>query len=332
MTSIASIAAPSQAGFNVRRIREDFPILRQTVHGKPLVYLDNAATAQKPRAVLDALMAYYSEDNANVHRGVHLLSERATQAFEDARAAVQRFIGAASPREIIFTRNATAAINLVAQTFGRTRLGPGDEVVISAMEHHSNIVPWQMICQEKGASLRVFRSRTRGPALESTSGCSAIHAAGRSSTCRRARDDQSVQQRFARPTAVVCRALDDPRRPSMALTPHSTPNSTVHGTQLYDDRIGVFTAEHLLEKCLRIRWRRHDQSVTFERPPTRPAYNSIGNAEHAARLLAAAVDSIPAIVWRRHVPRRELLAYSGGCRRAGVTLVGTPRERDVLRS
>jgi cysteine desulfurase/selenocysteine lyase len=156
MTSIASIAAPSRAGFNVSRIREDFPILRQTVHGKPLVYLDNAATTQKPRAVLDALMAYYSEDNANVHRGVHLLSERATQAFEDARATVQRFINAASVREIVFTRNATEGINLVAQTFGRTRLGPGDEVVISAMEHHSNIVPWQIVCEEKGSSLRVI--------------------------------------------------------------------------------------------------------------------------------------------------------------------------------
>ena len=156
IASIASIAAPSQVGFDVRRIREDFPILRQTVHGKPLVYLDNAATAQKPRAVLDALMAYYSEDNANVHRGVHLLSERATQAFEDARATVQRFINAASTREIVFTRNATEAVNLVAQTFGRTRLGPGDEVVISTMEHHSNIVPWQMVCEEKGASLRVI--------------------------------------------------------------------------------------------------------------------------------------------------------------------------------
>ena len=156
MTSIAGIAAPSPIGFNVRRLREDFPILRQTVHGKPLVYLDNAATTQKPRAVLDALMAYYSEDNANVHRGVHLLSERATQAFEDARATVQRFINAASTREIVFTRNATEAVNLVAQTLGRTRLGPGDEVVISAMEHHSNIVPWQMVCQEKGASLRVI--------------------------------------------------------------------------------------------------------------------------------------------------------------------------------
>ena len=156
MTSIASIAASSQSGFDVRRIREDFPILRQTVHGKPLVYLDNAATTQKPRAVLDALMAYYREDNANVHRGVHLLSERATQAFEDARTTVQRFINAASAHEIVFTRNATEGINLVAQTFGRTRLGPGDEVLISAMEHHSNIVPWQMACEEKGASLRVI--------------------------------------------------------------------------------------------------------------------------------------------------------------------------------
>ena len=156
MTSIASIAAPSQAGFDVRRIREDFPILGQTVHGKPLVYLDNAATTQKPRTVLDALMAYYREDNANVHRGVHLLSERATQAFEDARITVQRFINAASAHEIVFTRNATEGINLVAQTFGRTRLGPGDEVLISAMEHHSNIVPWQMVCEEKGASLRVI--------------------------------------------------------------------------------------------------------------------------------------------------------------------------------
>jgi cysteine desulfurase / selenocysteine lyase len=156
MTSIASIAAPSQAGFDVRRIREDFPILRQTVHGKPLAYLDNAATTQKPRAVLDALMAYYSEDNANVHRGVHLLSERATRAFEDARVTVQRFINAASVHEIVFTRNATEGINLVAQTFGRTRLGPGDEVLISTMEHHSNIVPWQMVCEEKGASLRVI--------------------------------------------------------------------------------------------------------------------------------------------------------------------------------
>jgi len=153
---MTSIGAPSQVEFDVLRVREDFPILRQRVHGKsPLVYLDNAATTQKPRAVLDAVSAYYNHDNANVHRGVHLLSERATQAFEDARATLQRFINAAAPHELVFTRNATEGINLVAQTFGRTRLGPGDEVVLSAMEHHSNIVPWQMLCEEKGARLRV---------------------------------------------------------------------------------------------------------------------------------------------------------------------------------
>ena len=156
MTHAVSAPVPAQLGFDVHRIREDFPILRQTVHGKPLVYLDNAATTQKPRAVLEALTTYYTEINANIHRGVHQLSERATQKFEDARSTVQRFINAASTHEIVFTRNATEGVNLVAQTFGRTRLGTGDEVVISAMEHHSNIVPWQIVCRERGASLRVI--------------------------------------------------------------------------------------------------------------------------------------------------------------------------------
>jgi cysteine desulfurase/selenocysteine lyase len=156
MTSSTSITAPFRVAFDVQRLREDFPILRQTVHGRPLVYLDNAATTQKPQAVLDAVAAYYREDNSNVHRGVHVLSQRATEAFEEARVAVQRFINAASAHEIVFTRNATEGINLVAQTFGRSRLSPGDEVVLSIMEHHSNIVPWQMICAERGASLRVI--------------------------------------------------------------------------------------------------------------------------------------------------------------------------------
>ena len=137
------------------RLREDFPILRQKVHGKPLVYLDNAATTQKPRAVLEAMDRYYLEVNSNVHRGVHLLSERATKAYEDARGAVARFIGAADPREVIFVRGTTEAVNLVAQSFGRARVGPGDEVLVTALEHHSNIVPWQLLCQEKGARLRV---------------------------------------------------------------------------------------------------------------------------------------------------------------------------------
>jgi cysteine desulfurase/selenocysteine lyase len=141
--------------FDPARARADFPILGREARGKPLVYLDNAATTQKPRAVLDAMTRYYEESNANVHRGVHLLSERATKAFEDARLAVARFVNAPDPREVIFVRGTTEAVNLVAQTFGRRRVGPGDEVLVTGMEHHSNIVPWQMLCEAQGARLAV---------------------------------------------------------------------------------------------------------------------------------------------------------------------------------
>jgi cysteine desulfurase/selenocysteine lyase len=139
----------------VDRIRKDFPILQQEVHGRRLVYLDNAATTQKPQAVLDALRTYYESDNANVHRGVHLLSERATEAYESARDHIRQFLNARERREIVFVRGATEGINLVAQTYGRRAIGPGDEVLITGLEHHSNIVPWQMVCDEKGARLRV---------------------------------------------------------------------------------------------------------------------------------------------------------------------------------
>ena len=151
------VSEPSavEATLDVRRIRELFPLLAQTVNGKPLAYLDNAATTQKPLSVLDTLSRYYAAGNANIHRGVYQLSQDATQAYEDARGKIATFLNAAEPAEIIFTRNATEGINLVAQTFGRQRVGEGDEVVISAMEHHSNIVPWQMLCDEKGARLRV---------------------------------------------------------------------------------------------------------------------------------------------------------------------------------
>jgi len=141
--------------FEADSIREDFPILKQLVYGKPLVYLDNAATSQKPTAVIDAMTHYYSTDNSNIHRGVHLLSERATQQYEEARVKAQHFINAAAPKEIIFTRGTTEAINLVAGSYGRANVVSGDEVLISAMEHHSNIVPWQILCEEKGARLRV---------------------------------------------------------------------------------------------------------------------------------------------------------------------------------
>jgi cysteine desulfurase/selenocysteine lyase len=153
---------PSTPAFDVKRIREDFPCLKQKVHGKPLVYLDNAATSQKPAKVMEAILRFYTQDCSNVHRGVHLLSERATEEYEGARIKVQRFLNAFDSREIVFVRGTTEAINLVAQTYGRRNVQSGDEVLITALEHHSNIVPWQMLCQEKHAVLRVAPINDRG--------------------------------------------------------------------------------------------------------------------------------------------------------------------------
>jgi cysteine desulfurase/selenocysteine lyase len=141
--------------FDVARVRQDFPILNEKVHGKPLVYFDNGATSQKPQSVIDALSHYYSAENSNIHRGVHHLSERATAAYEAARSKIRIFINARADKEIIFVRGTTEAINLVAQSYGRNFLKTGDEIIVSAMEHHSNIVPWQMLCEQVGAKLRV---------------------------------------------------------------------------------------------------------------------------------------------------------------------------------
>ena len=139
---------------DVQRVRDDFPILRRTVHGRPLVYLDNAATTQKPRAVIDALVHYYENYNANIHRGIHALSEEATARYEEVRLKVARFIGAPAAETIVFTRNATEALNLVAHAWGRKYLRPGDEILLTVMEHHSNLIPWQLLARATGASLR----------------------------------------------------------------------------------------------------------------------------------------------------------------------------------
>jgi cysteine desulfurase / selenocysteine lyase len=144
-----------RSSFDVQAIRRDFPILKRTVRGKPLVYLDNAATTQKPQAVIDRIVRYYTQENSNVHRGVHYLSEVATAAYESARTTVKRFINARDEKEVVFTRGTTESINLVAQTYGRVNVSPGDEVLITAIEHHSNIVPWQMLCDAKNARLVV---------------------------------------------------------------------------------------------------------------------------------------------------------------------------------
>ena len=142
--------------FDINKIRADFPLLTQEVNGKPLVYFDNAATSQKPKVVLDALSDYYTTTNANIHRGAHYLASKGTQEYEDTREAIRQFLNASSTEEIIFVRGVTEGINLVASTFGRQNLKEGDEVIISTMEHHSNIVPWQMLCEEKGAVLKVI--------------------------------------------------------------------------------------------------------------------------------------------------------------------------------
>jgi len=164
-----SAASPHNA-LDIQKIRAQFPALHQTVHGKPLVYLDNAATTQKPKAVLDALMHYYQYDNANVHRGIHTLAARATDALEATRQSIQQFIGAADETEIIFTTGTTASINLVAATYGQANVQTGDEIIISHMEHHANIVPWQMLCRAKNAVLKVIPIDKTGelvlPALE----------------------------------------------------------------------------------------------------------------------------------------------------------------------
>ena len=155
----------SNDALDVARIRQDFPVLRQMVNGYPLVYLDNAATSQKPQCVIDALVHYYTTQNSNVHRGVHTLSQHATDDYEAARSKVRRFINAAEDHELIYVRGATEAINLVAQTYGRQNIGAGDEIIISGMEHHSNIVPWQILAQENGAVLKVVPFNDDGELL-----------------------------------------------------------------------------------------------------------------------------------------------------------------------
>jgi len=155
------------SGFDVNKIRQDFPILAEKIRGKDLVYLDNAATCQKPQAVIDSIVQLYSHDYANIHRGVHTLSVRSTDKFEAARSKVKSFINAASDKEIIFVRGATEAINLVAQTYGKANIKAGDEILITAMEHHSNIVPWQMLCEQTGAVLKVAPMNYQGELIYS---------------------------------------------------------------------------------------------------------------------------------------------------------------------
>jgi cysteine desulfurase / selenocysteine lyase len=160
--AVAPLIGRSSPPFDLERVRADFPILGRRIRGKPLVYLDNAATSQKPQSVIDAVTRFYAAENANIHRGVHYLSERATAAYDGVREEVARFINAPSSRQVIFTKGATEGINLVAQSYGRPQLKPGDDIVITTMEHHSNIVPWQLLCEQTGAVLKAAPINDRG--------------------------------------------------------------------------------------------------------------------------------------------------------------------------
>ena len=160
-----ALFSPSVDAYDVQHVREDFPLLRERMHGKPLVYLDNANTTQKPQSVIDAITSHYTHSNSNIHRATYQIADRATRAYEGGRVKVKQFLNAPDAHEIIFVRNATEGVNLVAQTYGRRNIGEGDEIIISTMEHHCNIVPWQMLCEEKGAKLRVIPINEAGELL-----------------------------------------------------------------------------------------------------------------------------------------------------------------------
>ena len=166
VTRVEEAEQTAKRAWDVQRIREDFPVLRQTVNGKPLVYLDNSASSQVPQVVIDRGSIYLEDEHSNIHRGVHYLSQKATTAYEGAREKVKRFINARDAKECIFVRGATEGINLVMHGYGRKFIGPGDEIIISALEHHANIVPWQMLCEERGARLRVIPMNDAGELLQ----------------------------------------------------------------------------------------------------------------------------------------------------------------------
>jgi cysteine desulfurase/selenocysteine lyase len=333
--------------FDVTAIRADFPILGTKVHGRPLVYLDNAATTQKPRVVLQALQDYYTSSNANVHRGVHHLSGRATDLFEGARARIASFIGAADPREVIFTRNATEGINLVAQTWGRANVRAGDEVLISAMEHHSNIVPWQMLCEEKSATLRVIpmfdsgeldlqalgrllSPRTRIVAISALS--NALGTVNPVDEIARAAHEvgavvlvDGAQAAYHMPVDVKAIDCD-----FFVLTGHKVYGPT---------GIGVLYGKAALLDAMPPWQGGGDMisSVTFERSTWNVLpYKFEAGTPHIAGAvgLGAAVDYIGAIGMDRiQAYERELLAYGAEALRhvPGVTLIGTaPRKASIL--
>jgi cysteine desulfurase/selenocysteine lyase len=334
---------------DVARVRADFPILSRTVRGgKPLVYLDNAATTQKPQPVLDALLHYYSNENANVHRGVHELSERATAAFEGAREKVRQFLNAASNREIVFTRNATEAINLVAQTFGVQNVGQGDEVVITEMEHHSNIVPWQMICERQGARLRVAPISDSGELeldrLEALLGprtklVAVTHLSNALGTINPVKEIAAMAH--ARGVAVLVDGSQAAYHLRVDVRDLDCDFYVLTGHKLYGPTgIGVLYGRHALLERMPPYQGGGDMivSVTFEKTTYNvPPYKFEAGTPHIAGAvgLGAAVEYVEAVGRDRIAAHEaELLAYGTALLREvpGLTIIGTAREKASILS
>ena len=334
------------AALDVERVRRDFPILRQHVRGKPLVYLDNAATTQKPQAVIDALVRFYTTENANVHRGVHQLSERATASFERARSTVQRFLGAGEPSEIVFVRGATEGINLVAQSFARLRLAPDDEVLISTLEHHSNIVPWQMVCQQTGARLKVIPVNDRGELvveeLDSLLGnrtrlVSIVHVSNALGTVNPVRE--IVARAHARGVPVLVDGAQAVSHLPVDVRALDCDFYVFSGHKVFGPTgIGVLYAKRPLLEAMPPYQGGGDMisSVTFERTD----YNRIpyrfeaGTPDIAGAIgLAAALDYVTAVgLDRIHAHERNLLDYATSRLASvpGVRLVGAAAERAAI--
>ena len=337
-----AVGARPERRFDPERLRAEFPILLQRVHGQPLVYLDNAATTQRPRAVIDAIARFYEEDNANVHRGVHLLSERATKKYDGARVKVARAIGA-DPREVIFVRGTTEGVNLVAQTFGRTRVGAGDEVLVTEMEHHSNLVPWQMLCQEKQARLRVVPvtdagdldldalERLLGPRTRLLAVTQVSNALGTVNPIPRI-----VERAHAKGVPVLVDGAQGMPHLGFDVRATGADFYAFSGHKMYGPTgIGVLWGrrEHLEAMPP---WQGGGDmilSVTFDKT----IYNALPyKFEAGTPAIAEAVGLGAALDWLQGIDRealvaheRELLAYAAEALAAvpGLRIVGTPRER-----
>ena len=336
--------SPSPAPvFDAAAVRRDFPLLQRQVHGKPLVYLDNAATTQKPQVVIDRVSRFYAEENANVHRGVHWLSERATQAFEEARATIGRYLNARRAEEIVFVRGTTEAINLVAQTYGRSRVSRGDEIVISTMEHHSNIVPWQILCEQQGARLRVIPMSGAGELdldayaallTDRTRLVSVVHVSNALGTVNPVEEIVRIAHERGIPVLVdgaqaVAHGAVDVQRLGCdfyAFSGHKmfgpTGIGVLYGTSAALESMPPYQGGGDMIRSVSF------ENTLYAAPPYR---FEAGTPDVAGAVgLAAAVGYLTAIGFERIARAgQELLEYATGVlsRRAGVRLVGTATER-----